>query len=193
MTYWIALVCVVGSIALVYLFLRSKQGLALLAIRDNEIAAESQGIAVQRMKGQCPPAHKVWLEPLVVPTTFNQLMPDLGVDPALLNPQTYGPDEASPNTPIVRVEQGPVFTEPFQAMTGATSMVFWGKKKYDLFNGWGADTDSLVDPGGEGGPGERGSPAWYNHWYVWVGAAVVLGAAFGTYEYATRAPTAVRF
>jgi branched-chain amino acid transport system permease protein len=36
--------------ALVYLFLRSKQGLALLAIRDNEVAAESQGIGVQKMK-----------------------------------------------------------------------------------------------------------------------------------------------
>jgi branched-chain amino acid transport system permease protein len=31
-------------------FLRSKQGLALLAIRDNEVAAQSQGIAVQRTK-----------------------------------------------------------------------------------------------------------------------------------------------
>ncbi|MFC5500578.1 branched-chain amino acid ABC transporter permease [Caenimonas terrae] len=50
LTYWIALACVVGAIALVYLFLRSKQGLALLAIRDNEVAAESQGIAVRRMK-----------------------------------------------------------------------------------------------------------------------------------------------
>jgi len=49
-TFWMALVCVVASIALVYLFLRSKQGLALLAIRDNEVAAESQGIAVRRMK-----------------------------------------------------------------------------------------------------------------------------------------------
>ena len=49
-TFWIALACVVGSIALVYAFLRSKQGLALLAIRDNEVAAESQGIAVRRMK-----------------------------------------------------------------------------------------------------------------------------------------------
>ena len=49
-TFWIALACVVGSVALVYLFLRSKQGLALLAIRDNEVAAESQGIAVARMK-----------------------------------------------------------------------------------------------------------------------------------------------
>lgn len=45
-----ALACVVGAIALVFLFLRSKRGLALLAIRDNEAAAESQGIAVQRMK-----------------------------------------------------------------------------------------------------------------------------------------------
>lgn len=49
-TFWVALGCVVASVALVYLFLRSKQGLALLAIRDNEVAAESQGIAVQRMK-----------------------------------------------------------------------------------------------------------------------------------------------
>ncbi len=49
-TFWMALVCVVASIALVYLFLRSKQGLALLAIRDNEVAAESQGIAVRQMK-----------------------------------------------------------------------------------------------------------------------------------------------
>lgn len=50
LTYWIALACVVACIAGVYLFLRSKQGLALQAIRDNEVAAESQGIAVGRMK-----------------------------------------------------------------------------------------------------------------------------------------------
>ena len=50
LTYWTALACVVASVALVYLFLRSKQGLALLAIRDNPVAAESQGIAVGRMR-----------------------------------------------------------------------------------------------------------------------------------------------
>ena len=49
-TYWMALACVVASVVLVYLFLRSKRGLALLAIRDNEAAARSQGIAVGRMK-----------------------------------------------------------------------------------------------------------------------------------------------
>ena len=49
-TYWMALACVVMSIGLVYVFLRSKQGLALLAIRDNETAAQSQGVAVGRMK-----------------------------------------------------------------------------------------------------------------------------------------------
>jgi branched-chain amino acid transport system permease protein len=49
-TFWMALVCVVASIALVYMFLRSKRGLALLAIRDNEVAAESQGIDVRGMK-----------------------------------------------------------------------------------------------------------------------------------------------
>lgn len=50
LTFWMALACVVAAVALVYLFLRSKRGLALLAIRDNEVAAESQGIAVARMK-----------------------------------------------------------------------------------------------------------------------------------------------
>jgi branched-chain amino acid transport system permease protein len=49
-TFWMALACVVAAIALVYLFLRSKRGLALLAIRDNEVAAESQGIDVRGMK-----------------------------------------------------------------------------------------------------------------------------------------------
>ena len=49
-TFWIALACVVAALALVYLFLRSKRGLALLAIRDNEVAAESQGIDVRGMK-----------------------------------------------------------------------------------------------------------------------------------------------
>ena len=50
LTYWLALSAVVACIAGVYLFLRSKQGLALQAIRDNETAAESQGIAVRRTK-----------------------------------------------------------------------------------------------------------------------------------------------
>ena len=50
LTYWMALVCVVAGIALVYLFLRSKRGMALLAIRDNEVAAESQGVNVLGMK-----------------------------------------------------------------------------------------------------------------------------------------------
>jgi len=49
-TYGLALACVVAAVALVYLFLRSKRGLALLAIRDNEVAAESQGIDVRGMK-----------------------------------------------------------------------------------------------------------------------------------------------
>ncbi len=49
-TFWIALACVVAGVALVYGFLRSKNGLALLAIRDNEVAAESQGIDVGGMK-----------------------------------------------------------------------------------------------------------------------------------------------
>lgn len=50
LTFWAALTCVVLALGGVYLFLRSRQGLALQAIRDNEVAAESQGIAVGRMK-----------------------------------------------------------------------------------------------------------------------------------------------
>jgi branched-chain amino acid transport system permease protein len=49
-TFWLALAGMVASVVLVYVFLRSKRGLALMAIRDNEVAAESQGIAVQRTK-----------------------------------------------------------------------------------------------------------------------------------------------
>lgn len=49
-TYWMALAGVVACITLVYVFLRSKEGLALLAIRDNPVAAESQGIAVGKVK-----------------------------------------------------------------------------------------------------------------------------------------------
>lgn len=40
----------VGSILLVYLLLRSRHGLALTAIRDNEVATESLGVRVRNMK-----------------------------------------------------------------------------------------------------------------------------------------------
>ena len=55
------------------------------------------------------------------------------------------------------------------------------------------DGDNMVDPGSVVVIDRSGPTPWYNHWYVWVGVAVVAGAAFGTYEYATRQPTAVRF
>ncbi|MGZ4750190.1 MAG: type VII secretion protein EccCa [Oryzihumus sp.] len=40
-------------------------------------------IAVARMRGKGRPAHQVWLPPLDVPSSLDQLMPDLSVDPAL--------------------------------------------------------------------------------------------------------------
>jgi branched-chain amino acid transport system permease protein len=49
-TFWIALVLAFGSIGLVYWLLRSRQGLALTAIRDSELAAASQGIDVRIVK-----------------------------------------------------------------------------------------------------------------------------------------------
>tara|TARA_R110000868_G_scaffold240916_6_gene495528 strand:+ start:786 stop:1808 length:1023 start_codon:yes stop_codon:yes gene_type:complete len=48
--YWSALGIAVLVIASVYLFLRSRQGLALKAIRDNESAAEAMGIDIWRTK-----------------------------------------------------------------------------------------------------------------------------------------------
>lgn len=55
------------------------------------------------------------------------------------------------------------------------------------------DGDGMVEPGSVTVVDRDGPTPWYNHWYVWVGVAVVAGVAFGTYEYATRQPTAVRF
>ncbi|MCF8481249.1 MAG: branched-chain amino acid ABC transporter permease [Rhodospirillum sp.] len=50
LTLWIAIVLGLGAIALGYLFLRSRNGLALQAIRDSEPASESLGIRVDRMR-----------------------------------------------------------------------------------------------------------------------------------------------
>ncbi len=50
LAYWMALAAVVLVIAAVYLFLRSRRGLALTAIRDNELAASSLGIDIWRIK-----------------------------------------------------------------------------------------------------------------------------------------------
>lgn len=48
--YWVALGVAVGAIALVYLWLRSRHGLALTAIRDSEPASESLGVNNFRTK-----------------------------------------------------------------------------------------------------------------------------------------------
>ena len=48
--YWIALAIVVAILALILILLRSRYGLALTAIRDNELAARSNGVDVARVK-----------------------------------------------------------------------------------------------------------------------------------------------
>jgi branched-chain amino acid transport system permease protein len=50
LSYWLALGAAVLVIAAVYFYLRSRNGLALTAIRDNELAAGSLGIDIWRMK-----------------------------------------------------------------------------------------------------------------------------------------------
>src|SRR6516164_1481921 len=49
-TYWAALALAAGTLAVVYLLLRSQRGLALAAIRDQEATAESVGINTVRTK-----------------------------------------------------------------------------------------------------------------------------------------------
>ena len=48
--FWLALAVAVGSIALVYFLLRSRRGLALTAIRDDETGARGLGVNVFRSK-----------------------------------------------------------------------------------------------------------------------------------------------
>jgi branched-chain amino acid transport system permease protein len=50
LTLWLALAIVAAAIGLLYLFLRSKRGLALTAMRDNPVAANSQGVDVKRAR-----------------------------------------------------------------------------------------------------------------------------------------------
>ena len=50
LTYWAAFVILLIVLVLVYGLLRSRQGLALKAIRDNEIASESLGVDIWRTK-----------------------------------------------------------------------------------------------------------------------------------------------
>jgi branched-chain amino acid transport system permease protein len=49
-SYWIALALMAATLAAVYFILRSRRGLALGAIRDNEAAAASLGVDIHRVK-----------------------------------------------------------------------------------------------------------------------------------------------
>ena len=51
--YYAAMILGVGSIALVYLLLRSNLGLALMAIRDDDVASEAMGVNIFRCKLTC--------------------------------------------------------------------------------------------------------------------------------------------
>ncbi len=49
-TYWVALALMLAVLGVIVLLLRSRFGLALTAIRDNELAARSNGVEVGRVK-----------------------------------------------------------------------------------------------------------------------------------------------
>jgi branched-chain amino acid transport system permease protein len=50
LTYWVALALLTGTLVLVYLVLRSRRGLALAALRDSEVGAESVGVDAFRTR-----------------------------------------------------------------------------------------------------------------------------------------------
>ncbi|NEI73765.1 branched-chain amino acid ABC transporter permease [Rhizobium lusitanum] len=50
MAYWLALVLTALTIGFIYRLLRSKQGLGLAAVRDNETAARALGVDARRLK-----------------------------------------------------------------------------------------------------------------------------------------------
>ena len=62
------------------------------AVREDEHQESLLDIAVARMIGQGPEAHQVWLPPLDVPDTLDELMGDLTEDPelGLVSPQWRG-------------------------------------------------------------------------------------------------------
>src|SRR6185369_14794761 len=49
-SYWVALALMAGTLAVVYVVLRSRRGLALGAIRDHEAAAAGLGVDIYRVK-----------------------------------------------------------------------------------------------------------------------------------------------
>jgi branched-chain amino acid transport system permease protein len=50
LAFWLALIMVAVTIGFIYRLLRSKQGLGLAAVRDNEMAARALGVDARRMK-----------------------------------------------------------------------------------------------------------------------------------------------
>ena len=54
------------------------------------------------------------------------------------------------------------------------------------------DPDNMLDPGTIMVVEKQRKQHWYERWYVWVGAAAVLGGGILTYEYMNREPDTVR-
>ncbi len=50
LAYWLALILAVGTMAAIHALLRSRTGLALAAVRDNDTAAQSVGVNARRVK-----------------------------------------------------------------------------------------------------------------------------------------------
>jgi hypothetical protein len=57
------------------------------------------------------------------------------------------------------------------------------------FDDTGGETP-LIDH--DPGDGQHDEQRWYNRWYVWVGAAAILGGIYLTYHYETRDPTSLK-
>src|SRR3569623_712003 len=54
------------------------------------------------------------------------------------------------------------------------------------------DPENLIDANTIVVTSQADQPKWYSHWYVWAGAALLVGGAVGTYEYMSASPTSLR-
>jgi len=54
------------------------------------------------------------------------------------------------------------------------------------------DPENLIDANTIVVTSQADQPKWYSHWYVWAGAALLVGGAVGTYEYMSASPTSIR-
>ena len=83
-------------------------------------------------------------------------------------------------------------SKPLSIDGNAASALIAGQVKSALGPGNSNSDVVVVGGGSDDGGGPTDHPRWYNRWYVWAGAAVLLGGIVISYELSNRDPTSLR-